>query len=125
PGPGPNPSRNPPRPWPIFFLSRRRRHTRSYGDWSSDVCSSDLVLDRVVAGGDDEIGAVEPARDRVAQLEADRSQRELVVPGDAQIGRASCRERGELSVVPGGPKGTRSPREEARTHRLRAARKGA
>src|SRR5207248_8645345 len=21
-----------------------RRHTRSYGDWSSDVCSSDLVL---------------------------------------------------------------------------------
>src|SRR5438094_3685161 len=25
-----------------FFFSRRRRHTRSYGDWSSDVCSSDL-----------------------------------------------------------------------------------
>src|SRR5207248_5776576 len=22
--------------------SSRRRHTRSYGDWSSDVCSSDL-----------------------------------------------------------------------------------
>src|SRR5207248_8701423 len=22
---------------------RRRRHTRSYGDWSSDVCSSDLA----------------------------------------------------------------------------------
>src|SRR5207248_3555439 len=22
----------------------RRRHTRSYGDWSSDVCSSDLSL---------------------------------------------------------------------------------
>src|SRR5207248_5677911 len=22
----------------------RRRHTRSYGDWSSDVCSSDLNL---------------------------------------------------------------------------------
>src|SRR5207248_2281918 len=22
----------------------RRRHTRSYGDWSSDVCSSDLAL---------------------------------------------------------------------------------
>src|SRR5207248_7621078 len=27
-----------------FFFSSRRRHTRSYGDWSSDVCSSDLVL---------------------------------------------------------------------------------
>src|SRR5207248_7503051 len=27
----------------IFFFSSRRRHTRSYGDWSSDVCSSDLT----------------------------------------------------------------------------------
>src|SRR5437867_8186919 len=26
-----------------FFFSSRRRHTRSYGDWSSDVCSSDLT----------------------------------------------------------------------------------
>src|SRR6266516_464779 len=26
-----------------FFFSSRRRHTRSYGDWSSDVCSSDLA----------------------------------------------------------------------------------
>src|SRR5207248_8838915 len=25
-----------------FFFSSRSRHTRSYGDWSSDVCSSDL-----------------------------------------------------------------------------------
>src|SRR5207245_3632256 len=24
------------------FFSSRRRHTRSYRDWSSDVCSSDL-----------------------------------------------------------------------------------
>src|SRR5207248_3478344 len=28
--------------WSLFFFSSRRRHTRSYGDWSSDVCSSDL-----------------------------------------------------------------------------------
>src|SRR5207248_996051 len=27
----------------FFFFSSRRRHTRSYGDWSSDVCSSDLA----------------------------------------------------------------------------------
>src|SRR5207248_5867130 len=27
----------------FFFFSSRRRHTRSYGDWSSDVCSSDLI----------------------------------------------------------------------------------
>src|SRR5690348_18445506 len=26
-----------------FFFSSRRRHTRWTGDWSSDVCSSDLV----------------------------------------------------------------------------------
>src|SRR5207248_6912209 len=26
------------------FFSSRRRHTRSYGDWSSDVCSSDLAI---------------------------------------------------------------------------------
>src|SRR5437879_13265338 len=27
-----------------FFFSSRRRHTRYIGDWSSDVCSSDLFL---------------------------------------------------------------------------------
>src|SRR5690349_12795785 len=26
-----------------FFFSSRRRHTRSLRDWSSDVCSSDLI----------------------------------------------------------------------------------
>src|SRR5690348_17520343 len=27
----------------LFFFSSRRRHTRWTGDWSSDVCSSDLT----------------------------------------------------------------------------------
>src|SRR5437762_14131048 len=27
----------------LFFFSSRRRHTRYIGDWSSDVCSSDLA----------------------------------------------------------------------------------
>src|SRR5437764_10082899 len=27
----------------MFFFSSRRRHTRYIGDWSSDVCSSDLA----------------------------------------------------------------------------------
>src|SRR4051794_1682860 len=27
-----------------FFFSSRRRHTRWTGDWSSDVCSSDLRI---------------------------------------------------------------------------------
>src|SRR3712207_9585632 len=28
----------------LFFFSSRRRHTRYWRDWSSDVCSSDLSL---------------------------------------------------------------------------------
>src|SRR5207247_7055902 len=28
----------------FFFFSSRRRHTRSTRDWSSDVCSSDLLF---------------------------------------------------------------------------------
>src|SRR5690348_17932635 len=38
----------------FFFFSSRRRHTRWTGDWSSDVCSSDLtgwIGDECLAGG--------------------------------------------------------------------------
>src|SRR5256886_12947260 len=38
----------------FFFFSSRRRHTRFDCDWSSDVCSSDLVIvanDPTVKGG--------------------------------------------------------------------------
>src|SRR5256885_16530925 len=42
----------------FFFFSSRRRHTRLQGDWSSDVCSSDLDLpviptsrEEVLSGG--------------------------------------------------------------------------
>src|SRR5438067_11301724 len=34
-----------------FFFSSRRRHTRSKRDWSSDVCSSDLLWAARLAGG--------------------------------------------------------------------------
>src|SRR3712207_8909912 len=34
----------------FFFFSSRRRHTRYWRDWSSDVCSSDLAGDEVVHG---------------------------------------------------------------------------
>src|SRR6266850_3085573 len=33
----------------FFFFSSRRRHTRLQGDWSSDVCSSDLSCGRAGA----------------------------------------------------------------------------
>src|SRR6266566_7652339 len=47
----------------LVFFSSRRRHTRLHGDWSSDVCSSDLGqhLDAVSA-----LGALSPRR--TAQL---------------------------------------------------------
>src|SRR5437762_5524908 len=45
----------------LFFFSSRRRHTRYIGDWSSDVCSSDLPLDR------------DMVRVEVQRLEAERS----------------------------------------------------
>src|SRR5256885_10110497 len=36
----------------FFFFSSRRRHTRLQGDWSSDVCSSDLGLEADLIGID-------------------------------------------------------------------------
>src|SRR3712207_7793847 len=36
----------------FFFFSSRRRHTRYWRDWSSDVCSSDLEEERLEAGDD-------------------------------------------------------------------------
>src|SRR5256885_17102790 len=56
----------------FFFFSSRRRHTRLQGDWSSDVCSSDLAhqLLNVLRGcGDDG----QPDRERVAR--EDRRER--------------------------------------------------
>src|ERR1022692_4903958 len=36
----------------LFFFSSRRRHTRLQGDWSSDVCSSDLMIRHTRLQGD-------------------------------------------------------------------------
>src|SRR5438105_14908614 len=41
-----------------FFFSSRRRHTRSTRDWSSDVCSSDLVDQGALADTTDTAGTV-------------------------------------------------------------------
>src|SRR5947207_11540452 len=40
----------------FFFFSSRRRHTRSLCDWSSDVCSSDLLGFVLLARQDSERG---------------------------------------------------------------------
>src|SRR6266487_5236302 len=52
----------------FFFFSSRRRHTRWTGDWSSDVCSSDLDADEEAgnAGPDRVLEAIDehPERER-------------------------------------------------------------
>src|SRR5437763_6991982 len=50
----------------FFFFSSRRRHTRYIGDWSSDVCSSDLEVDRARVG----VAAVERALRAFQHLDA-------------------------------------------------------
>src|SRR5207249_11416368 len=88
-----------------FFFSSRRRHTRSKRDWSSDVCSSDLIVGpellcilRVQAlpaaelhdlGADDASHGL-TGEQPLQHIEAD------------EIGRASCRERVERSGVEAG-----------------------
>src|SRR2546426_7043680 len=53
----------------LFFFSSRRRHTRLQGDWSSDVCSSDLIeplvrVDRPRVGGGEAVHEVRAGRSR-------------------------------------------------------------
>src|SRR5216683_3492172 len=48
----------------FFFFSSRRRHTRSDRDWSSDVCSSDLAVERLPDGSYRVTG-----RERVEELD--------------------------------------------------------
>src|SRR5205809_6829523 len=82
----------------FFFFSSRRRHTRCSRDWSSDVCSSDLLRRRSGPGSDrcaaraGRRAASRPARDRL---------RLSALAWGRKIGRASCRERVEISVGAG------------------------
>src|SRR5262249_59759100 len=95
-------------------FARRRRHTRLVSDWSSDVCSSDLAASEgnpfqfviaeyhlpdmdgaALAAAIKEVCA--PASTIVVLLTSIGSWREVrAVAGNGEIGRASCRERGEV-----------------------------
>src|SRR5256885_15796736 len=70
----------------VFFFSSRRRHTRLQGDWSSDVCSSDLFPPVITTTSP---GLT--ATDVVTMRWARRST--------FQIGKASRRERVLISGV--------------------------
>src|SRR5207249_7522865 len=93
----------------LFFFSSRRRHTISKRDWSSDVCSSDLIKivhEELVTTLGGETGKLAmsskpPTVVMLAGLQgsgkttaAGKLARLLVAEG-RKIGRASCRERGE------------------------------
>src|SRR6266568_7833056 len=72
----------------FFFFSSRRRHTRWNCDWSSDVCSSDLLARWV-------------AEDRLAALEFGREWPALdVKEGDADMGGHAFRWRQETGATP-------------------------
>src|SRR5699024_12083772 len=100
----------------------RRRHTRSKRDWSSDVCSSDLALYERVEKIAAQALAAKRQLPKPVCANVDfysgfvytmlRLPQELFTAifaiarisgwcAHRKIGRASCRESGELSVVGG------------------------
>src|SRR3546814_11041816 len=96
----------------FFFFKQKTAYERRISDWSSDVCSSDLItLTRCDQGVDvligpvtaDGLGALEAMTDfavkhGLARLSVDRGYGAELV----QIGRASCRERVSVRVGLGG-----------------------
>src|SRR2546429_4208335 len=74
----------------LFFFSSRRRHTRCSRDWSSDVCSSDLIeageplracrqsrMDALILVGADVVGRA-PGPGTASQVERGRSEERRV-----------------------------------------------
>src|SRR5438046_6837099 len=88
------------------FFSSRRRHTRLVSDWSSDVCSSDLLLEgapRVLGAYPEDLSA--KAEKLLTRLGVEVIKGVMVsqigaegVTFKREIGRASCRERVEIRV---------------------------
>src|SRR5688500_20118835 len=75
----------------FFFFSSRRRHTRLQGDWSSDVCSSDLFRNlgknKLYSG----INIIGLTVGLAACLLIG-----VFISHELKIGRASCRERVQI-----------------------------
>src|SRR5688500_19623820 len=100
----------------FFFCSSRRRHTILQGDWSSDVCSSDLIdepellatasrqLALALTISDNSDDAVRALESTILRLEPSEPELALMLE---EIGRASCRER---VAVEGGAVGAEGER---------------
>src|SRR2546430_12103935 len=88
----------------VVFFSSRRRHTRFDCDWSSDVCSSDLVIVDFYPIVDVNNNARNPIiniRSFGEDVQAVSRMAQAYIRGvqdggmiATEIGRASCRERG-------------------------------
>src|SRR2546426_6814257 len=76
----------------FFFFSSRRRHTRLQGDWSSDVCSSDLrgppCTGRIRRGSSLSTSRRSPSRSRVSSRRGRSARRRR----SRRSGRARDRE---------------------------------
>src|SRR6266576_2386456 len=68
-----------------FFFSSRRRHTMSLRDWSSDVCSSDLVMSGVNPQGVQVTGFKVPSAEELDHDYLWRYARHLPARGDIGI----------------------------------------
>src|SRR5256885_5216009 len=87
----------------FFFFSSRRRHTRLQGDWSSDVCSSDLSAtrerqaDRLSVPCREFSRRTTPSTRAAVKFGVGIDLLDVVVffqlLDQLEIGRASCRER--------------------------------
>src|SRR5262249_56611342 len=106
-----------------FCFSSRSRHTRLVSDWSSDVCSSDLLrpgrFDRQIVVAQPDLNGRRGilkvhARGKPMGPDVDLDMIARRTPGFTgadQIGRASCRERVESSVRRGALKKKKTERD--------------
>src|SRR5580698_2250983 len=72
----------------FFFFSSRRRHTRLTCDWSSDVCSSDLVNEQLLLSGVRQHELIETAERMNAKLQlevADRKRMERALVNSEKL----------------------------------------
>src|SRR3712207_8570350 len=84
----------------FFFFSSRRRHTRYWRDWSSDVCSSDLAVSYVAAplempGGRGVVVAFTDVEDRDQAERELRGRRDILAEEQAALRRSEERRVGK------------------------------
>src|SRR5437879_13744526 len=93
----------------FFFFSSRRRHTRYIGDWSSDVCSSDLSWAKRWASGTSKPAPLCAPRTTLStkpsqpfantEIQPVRRKPARRLPQSAQDRKSVVRERVEISGV--------------------------